>query len=256
MCSGALAPAVLARPPARPACARARRDPFRSPARGRPRARPRSAGRLASSGARAGARTGAVSPGTVPGCGTVPGGPPPRRAASAPPPASTPPALAPLRGSGRLSGAGRDPREHGADLHGRLDLDQDLAHDPGDRGRHLGVDLVGGDLADRLARPRSCRRPATRQATTVPSATETPICGIVTSTSRPSRCSVRKQLTACIADALDAGQHRLLERRRERDRDVRRGHAHDRSVEVLEAALRRSAPPPPRRRRRSSSPRR
>src|SRR5579875_172882 len=86
----------------------------------------------------------------------------------------------------------------------------------------------------------STRSPAsTRHATIVPSATETPIWGIVMSTSvagsappgvRPvdsSACagirpaSVGEELTACLLHAVDAGQDGLLERRRERDRDVR-----------------------------------
>src|SRR4051812_48973418 len=70
-------------------------------------------------------------------------------------------------------------------------------------------------------------------STTVPSATLTPIWGIWTSTS----VSVLDELTACLPHVVDLGQHRLLERRRERDRHVRRGHAHDRPVEVLPRAL-------------------
>src|SRR4051794_13246402 len=71
-------------------------------------------------------------------------------------------------------------------------------------------------------------------STTVPSATETPICGIVTST---SVTSVGEELTACLLDVAGLGQDRALERRRERDRRVGSGDPHDRSVEVLEAAL-------------------
>src|SRR3954453_23779859 len=70
-------------------------------------------------------------------------------------------------------------------------------------------------------------------STTVPSATETPICGIVTSTS----VSVGEELTARLLDVAGLGQDRALERRRERDRRVGRGDAHDRAVEILEAAL-------------------
>ena len=47
--------------------------------------------------------------------------------------------------------------------------------------------------------------------------------------------SVGEELTARLLDAVDARQHRLLERRRERDRHVGRGDPHDRPVEVLEA---------------------
>ena len=65
----------------------------------------------------------------------------------------------------------------------------------------------------------------------VPSTTETPIWGIVTSTS----VSVGEELTARLLDVVDLGQDRLLERRRERDRDVGRRHADDRAVEILAA---------------------
>src|SRR5690242_18461893 len=71
-------------------------------------------------------------------------------------------------------------------------------------------------------------------STTVPSATETPIWGIVTSI---SVVSVLEELTARLPDVVDLGQHGLLERGRERDRRVRRAHAHDRAVEVLPRAL-------------------
>src|SRR3954471_19822954 len=71
-------------------------------------------------------------------------------------------------------------------------------------------------------------------STTVPSATDTPIWGIVTST---SDTSVREELTARLLDVACLGQDRPLERRAERNRRVRRGDAHDRTVEVLERAL-------------------
>src|SRR3954451_21439079 len=70
-------------------------------------------------------------------------------------------------------------------------------------------------------------------STTVPSATDTPIWGIVTST----YVSVLEELTACLPHVVDLREDRLLERRRERDRHVRRGHAHDRPVEVLPAVF-------------------
>src|ERR687893_642511 len=70
-------------------------------------------------------------------------------------------------------------------------------------------------------------------STTVPSATDTPIWGIVTST----YVSVLEELTACLPHIVDLREHGLLERRRERDRHVRRRHAHDRPVEVLPRAL-------------------
>src|SRR4051794_15880660 len=71
-------------------------------------------------------------------------------------------------------------------------------------------------------------------STTVPSATDTPLWGIDTST---SDVSVREELTARLLDVACLGQDRPLERRAERDRRVRSGHAHYRPVEVLEGAL-------------------
>src|SRR3954453_9159290 len=70
-------------------------------------------------------------------------------------------------------------------------------------------------------------------STTVPSATDTPIWGIVTSIS----VSVGEELTARLLDVARLGQDRALEWRRERDRRVGRSHPHDRPVEVLETAL-------------------
>src|SRR5918997_656938 len=71
-------------------------------------------------------------------------------------------------------------------------------------------------------------------STTVPSATDTPIWGIVTSM---SVVSVLEELTARLPDVVDLREHRLLERRRERDRDVRRRDPHHRPVEVLPGVL-------------------
>src|SRR5215211_1206928 len=72
-------------------------------------------------------------------------------------------------------------------------------------------------------------------STMVPSATDTPIWGIVTSIS-PSL--VGEELTACLLDVVDLWENRPFERRAERDRHVRRGDAHHRAVEVLEGLLR------------------
>src|SRR4051794_1064970 len=69
-------------------------------------------------------------------------------------------------------------------------------------------------------------------STTVPSATETPICGIVTSTAL-----ISEELTARLLHGVDLRERRALERRAERDRLVRRGDADDRPVEVLEGVL-------------------
>src|SRR4051794_20967555 len=69
-------------------------------------------------------------------------------------------------------------------------------------------------------------------STIVPSETETPIWGIVTSI-----VSVAEELTGGLLHAVDAGQDGLLQRWGERDRDVGRRDARDRPVEVLERAL-------------------
>src|SRR6476659_7209319 len=69
-------------------------------------------------------------------------------------------------------------------------------------------------------------------STTVPSATETPICGIVTA------ALVVEELTHGLPDVVDLRQDRLLQRGREGDGDVGRRHADDRPVEVLPALLR------------------
>src|SRR5207245_2328776 len=72
-----------------------------------------------------------------------------------------------------------------------------------------------------------------RHSTTVPSTTDTPIWGIVTSTV----VLVLEELTARLLHAVDVRQESLLERRGERDRDVGGRHADDRPVEVLERVL-------------------
>src|SRR5919108_122634 len=70
---------------------------------------------------------------------------------------------------------------------------------------------------------------------TMCSAIETPICGIVTSTS--AVLSVGEELTAGGLQVFRLRQHVLLERRTERNRDVRGGEPNDRSVEMLERLL-------------------
>src|SRR5439155_25292782 len=72
------------------------------------------------------------------------------------------------------------------------------------------------------------------QSAMVPSATETPICGIVTST---TVVSVGEELTRCLLHVVDLRQDRALERRRERNRNVRRGNALDGAVEVFPRLL-------------------
>src|SRR5215218_8425419 len=73
------------------------------------------------------------------------------------------------------------------------------------------------------------------QATMVPSATETPIWGMVTSA---IPALVLEELTAGLLDVVHLRQHRALERRTERNRHVGGGDPHDRPVEVLERLLR------------------
>src|SRR5215210_8645205 len=69
-----------------------------------------------------------------------------------------------------------------------------------------------------------------RHSRIVPSATEIPIWGITTS----MLVSVGEELTTRLLHVAGLGQDRLLERRAERDRDVRRGETAYRGVEVLE----------------------
>src|SRR2546423_8097261 len=83
----------------------------------------------------------------------------------------------------------------------------------------------------------ACTQSPTRflHSTTVPSATDTPIWGIVTSTRVDA--SVREELIARLLHAVDGRQDGLLQGRRERDRHVGRAEPHDRPVEVLERVL-------------------
>src|SRR5580704_19585190 len=102
-----------------------------------------------------------------------------------------------------------------------------------DAGDGTSVSILSVEISTIVA-SASIRSPgSTRQATTVPSATDTPIWGIVTST----RTSVGEELTARLPHSIDSGQHRLLERRRERDRNVGRRHPDDRAVQRLEPLL-------------------
>src|SRR5262245_8290937 len=75
---------------------------------------------------------------------------------------------------------------------------------------------------------------------TVPSDTETPICGITTSISFPVAIGsflVLDELSQALHDVVHLRDERLLERRREWNRRVRRRNPHDRGVEVLERLL-------------------
>ena len=182
-----------------------------------------------------------------------------------------------LRGG---AGVGRDARERRSHRDRLLGLDQQLRDTPGRRGRHLAVDLVGRDLADRLVGVDPVAEAACATSTIVPSATETPICGIVTSTvavdcEGVAGRSVGEELTACLPDVVALRQDRAFERRartgsgrraRRRARRGRRGPRTPRSaisaatcapaaqvafasstIDDLRAAARRSRGSPPRR---------
>src|SRR4051795_11709349 len=100
---------------------------------------------------------------------------------------------------------------------------------PGDS---TSVSILSVEIEQMISSASTCSPTSFFHSTTVPSETDTPICGITTSMS-----SVLEEVTARLPDAVDGRQQRLLERRRERDRHVRRRHPHDRAVEVLEALL-------------------
>src|SRR5436190_6480433 len=68
----------------------------------------------------------------------------------------------------------------------------------------------------------------------VPSAIDSPICGIRTSTRAIGSPSVRRQPAGGFYDVFRLRQHEIFQRRRIRDRHVVRRHAHDRPVEPLE----------------------
>src|SRR5256714_6404705 len=74
-----------------------------------------------------------------------------------------------------------------------------------------------------------------RHSTTVPSATETPIWGMVTSTSVEP--SVREELMARLLHAIDRRQDCLFQGGREGNGHAGGGHPHDRSVQVFEAPI-------------------
>src|SRR6202043_1095474 len=80
-----------------------------------------------------------------------------------------------------------------------------------DAGEGTSVSILSVEISQIVA-SASIRSPgSTRQPMTVPSATDTPIWGIVTST----KTSVGEELTASLPHSIDAGQHRLFERWRE-----------------------------------------
>src|SRR3954451_14224766 len=97
-------------------------------------------------------------------------------------------------------------------------------------GEGISVSILSVEIST-IVSSRSIQSPGRFfQSAIVPSATETPIWGIVTST---TVVLVGEELTACLPDVVDLRQHRALERRRERDRHVRRSDALDRAVQVL-----------------------
>src|SRR6266566_443624 len=71
----------------------------------------------------------------------------------------------------------------------------------------------------------------------VPSAMDSPICGIKTSTRAIASPSVSRQPSRRLHDIVSLGQDEVLQSRRIRERDVVRGHAHDRPVEPFERLL-------------------
>src|SRR6266568_4669187 len=71
----------------------------------------------------------------------------------------------------------------------------------------------------------------------VPSAIDSPICGINTSTRAIFSPSVGREPASGFYDVFRLRQHEIFQRRRVRQRHVVRGHAHDRSVEPLERLL-------------------
>src|SRR5580704_6929929 len=102
-----------------------------------------------------------------------------------------------------------------------------------DAGDGTSVSILSVEISAIVA-SASIRSPtSTRHATIVPSATDTPIWGIVTST----RVSVDEELTARLPHAVDSRQHGRFQRWRERNRDVRAGHPHDRAVQRFEPLL-------------------
>src|SRR5438876_2613416 len=71
----------------------------------------------------------------------------------------------------------------------------------------------------------------------VPSAIDSPICGIKTSTRAIASPSVSRQPSRRLHDIVSLGQDEVLQSRRIRERDVVRRHAHDRPVEPFERLL-------------------
>ena len=107
--------------------------------------------------------------------------------------ASEPRRLSSAAGAGALArraGARLDPAQHGAHRHGLVGLDQQLGDGAGHRRRQLGVDLVGGDL-DQRSSSATLSPGLTSHSSIVPSTTESPISGSVTSTISPPPLGAR-----------------------------------------------------------------
>src|ERR1700733_9772474 len=100
-------------------------------------------------------------------------------------------------------------------------------------GAGTSVSILSVEISAMVASASTRSPGSTRHAMTVPSAADTPIWGIVTST----RVSVGEELTARLPHSIDTGQHRLLERWREGDRDVGRRDPDDGPVKRLEPAF-------------------
>ena len=139
-------------------------------------------------------------------------------------------------------GAGRsDRREHGADLDGLALLHEDLRHDSLGRARHLGVDLVGRDLEQRLVA-------ADRIADLAKPLRDRPFrngdahlghhdLGLRSCRHRSSSCQYAASSRRALTTSSTCGMKAFSSGGRERHRRVGRREPHDRRVEVLERLL-------------------
>src|SRR5579884_1435140 len=103
------------------------------------------------------------------------------------------------------------------------------------------VSTLSVEISSSGSSASTCSPSCFSQRVSVPSETDTPICGITTSTAVSVAISlllVLRELAQGAGDVLDLRDVCLLERRRERDGRVGGGEALDRRVEVLERLLR------------------
>ena len=100
-----------------------------------------------------------------------------------------------------------DPREHHAHIDRLTDATRISANVPA-AGAGTSVSILSVEISQMVCSASTWSPTATGQATIVPSATDTPIWGIVTSIN----VSVGEELTARLLDAVDAGQDGLLQR--------------------------------------------